>query len=53
MKKKDIKLPQTEDRDYLSLEHLIHHVLRAARGYIIWMCEPSAIGARFQCIWGC
>ena len=32
-------LPPTEDPDYASLEHLLHHVLRAARGYMIWMCE--------------
>lgn len=34
-----IALPQTEDPDYQSLEHLLHHVLRAARGYMTWMCE--------------
>jgi len=27
------------DPDYESLEHLLHHVPRAARGYMTWMCE--------------
>jgi uncharacterized damage-inducible protein DinB len=27
------------DPDYQSLEHLLYHVLRAARGYMTWMCE--------------
>jgi hypothetical protein len=34
-----IALPATDDPDYASPEHLLHHVLRAARGYMIWMCE--------------
>ena len=38
-KKLDISLPETEDTDYLSLETLLRHVLRAARGYITWICE--------------
>lgn len=38
-KSADIKLPQTDDPDYLSLNHLLVHVLRAARGYMTWMCE--------------
>lgn len=35
----NVKLPKTDDPDYQSLEHVLHHVLRAARGYITWMCE--------------
>jgi uncharacterized damage-inducible protein DinB len=35
----NIKLPETDDKDYQSLETLLRHVLRAARGYMTWMCE--------------
>lgn len=38
-KSAEIKLPVTEDEDYKSLDHLLVHVLRAARGYMTWMCE--------------
>ena len=38
-KQLEVKLPATDDPDYESLEHLLHHVLRAARGYMTWMCE--------------
>jgi uncharacterized damage-inducible protein DinB len=34
-----VALPATDDSDYASLEHVLHHVLRAARGYMTWMCE--------------
>lgn len=34
-----VLLPETEDSDYLSLETLLRHVLRAARGYMTWICE--------------
>lgn len=34
-----VTLPQTEDPAYVSLDTLLHHVLRAARGYMTWMCE--------------
>lgn len=34
-----VVLPQTEDPAYASLDHLLHHVLRAARGYMTWICE--------------
>ena len=34
-----VALPATDDPDYASLEHMLYHVLRAARGYMIWMCE--------------
>lgn len=39
VKKVNIKLPITGDSDYQSLEHLILHVVRSSRGYIIWICE--------------
>ena len=37
-KKLNIKLPQTDDADYQSLDTLLRHILRSARGYMIWMC---------------
>lgn len=38
-KKTNLKLPITDDSDYQSLEHLILHVVRSSRGYIMWICE--------------
>ena len=38
-KEKNIKLPATDDSDYQSLDHLLHHVFRAARSYMVWMCD--------------
>lgn len=35
----DLRLPETEDRDYASLEHVLVHVLACAAGYMKWMCE--------------
>jgi hypothetical protein len=35
----DVRLPATDDPDYVSLEALLHHGLRAARGYMTWLCE--------------
>lgn len=32
-------LPQTDDPDYASLEALLAHIFRAARGYMVWMCK--------------
>jgi hypothetical protein len=34
-----VRLPETDDPDYASLDTLLRHVLRAARGYMTWMCE--------------
>jgi uncharacterized damage-inducible protein DinB len=34
-----VVLPKTDDPAYASLETLLHHVLRGARGYMTWMCE--------------
>jgi uncharacterized damage-inducible protein DinB len=34
-----VVLPRTDDPAYASLDALLHHVLRAARGYMTWMCE--------------
>ena len=36
-------LPATSDPDYASLEALLFHVLRAARGYMTWMCESLGL----------
>jgi hypothetical protein len=34
-----IALPSTSDAAYASLDTLLRHVLGAARGYMVWMCE--------------
>lgn len=34
-----VVLLKTDDPAYVSLDTLLHHVLRAARGYMTWMCE--------------
>ena len=38
-----IQLPSTPDPDYASLESLLHHALRAARGYMTWLCEKLGL----------
>jgi len=38
-KEAGVSLPKTDDSDYSSLSHLLRHVCRAARGYLVWMCE--------------
>jgi len=38
-KQRGVVLPATEDPDYESLEHLLRHLLRAARGYVTWIHE--------------
>ncbi len=38
-KQNSIKLSETDDTDYQSLETLLRHILRAARGYMTWICE--------------
>ncbi len=38
-KEKNVKLPETTDTDYQSLETVLFHVFRASRGYIKWICE--------------
>ena len=35
----NVKLPETNDTDYQSLESLLKHLLGAARGYMVWMCK--------------
>lgn len=34
-----VRLPQTQDPSYQSHEHLLRHVIAAARSYMTWMCE--------------
>jgi uncharacterized damage-inducible protein DinB len=34
-----VTLPRTDDPSYASMETLLRHILRAARGYMTWMCE--------------
>ena len=38
-----VSLPPTDDPSYASLEALGRHVLSAAGGYMIWMCEMLAL----------
>ncbi|MDP3147506.1 MAG: hypothetical protein Q8N83_00115 [Ignavibacteria bacterium] len=35
----NLKLPETDDSDYQSLETLLEHIFRAARRYMVWMCD--------------
>jgi uncharacterized damage-inducible protein DinB len=39
----NIRLPATDDPSYVSLDTLLHHVLRASRGYMTWLCEKLAL----------
>ena len=41
-----IALPQTDDPNYQSLDHLLLHVIRAARNYMDWMCEQLELPGR-------
>jgi hypothetical protein len=34
-----LPMPETKDPDYVTAEALLLHVMRAARGYMTWMCE--------------
>jgi 2-oxoglutarate ferredoxin oxidoreductase subunit beta len=38
-----VVLPRTTDPAYESLNTLLRHVLGAARGYMVWMCEVLAL----------
>jgi hypothetical protein len=42
-KKIGIILPETDDKNYESLDTLIRHILRAARNYMIWICEKLGL----------
>jgi hypothetical protein len=34
-----VKLPFTDDPYYKSLDTLLYHLLRSARGYMMWICD--------------
>lgn len=34
-----VRLPETDDPDYASMERLLWHVLACAASYMTWMCE--------------
>ena len=36
---KNLKLPDTDDADYISLETLLLHVLNSSGGYLKWICQ--------------
>lgn len=38
-RQRGVTLPETEDPDYESIDHVMRHALRAARGYLTWICE--------------
>src|SRR5208283_3733759 len=38
-----VQLPATRDPSYASLESLFHHALRAAGGYMTWLCEKLGL----------
>lgn len=38
-KSQNVRLPLTDDPNYVSIDTLLRHVLRAARGYMTWICE--------------
>lgn len=38
-----VRLPATDDPDYASYGALLHHGLRAARGYMTWLCEKLGL----------
>ena len=38
-----VSLPQSADPSYSSLGSLGHHVLGAAGGYLVWICEVSTL----------
>ena len=40
-----LPLPATDDPNYQTLTSLLRHVLRAARGYLIWTCDTLELPA--------
>lgn len=34
-----VKLPESDDPYYKSLDTLLYHLLRSSRGYMVWMCK--------------
>jgi hypothetical protein len=43
-KESNIKLPETDDEDYKSLETVLFHVLRASMRYMVWVCDKINLG---------
>ena len=41
--RRGVRLPATSDPDYASLHTLLHHVFRASRGYMTWLCEKHEL----------
>jgi len=39
----NLVLPESEDSDYKSLDTLLEHIFRAARGYMVWMCDKLSL----------
>lgn len=42
-KSQNLKLMDTNDQDYRTLETLLCHVLKSARSYMTWMCEKLGL----------
>lgn len=42
-RERELRLPETDDPAYASLDHLLHHVLACARGYLVWCCEKLGL----------
>jgi len=38
-----LRLPATQDPDYVSLAALLHHTLRSSRRYMTWLCEKLGL----------
>ncbi len=38
-----VRLPTVDDPDYVSYNSLLRHVLRASRGYLVWICKQLAL----------
>ncbi|MEW6338513.1 MAG: hypothetical protein AB1625_14095 [Acidobacteriota bacterium] len=41
--RRGVRLPTTDDPDYASLHTLLHHVFRASRGYMTWLCDKLGL----------
>jgi uncharacterized damage-inducible protein DinB len=41
--RRGVNLPATDDPDYASLHTLLHHLFRASRGYMTWLCEKLGL----------
>jgi len=41
--RRGVRLPATDDPDYVSLHTLLHHAFRASRGYMTWLCEKLGL----------